>query len=396
MKRKYNKKIILLLSALLLILFIGGCSDKKETSSKTESTENTDVVKDEKEEVVEEKIPETYQVNLIAVGDNLIHTTIIKAGKQNDGSYNYDSLYANIQEELASADIKIINQETMLVSDAKNYTGYPTFGSPYAIGDAIRNAGFNVVTHATNHSYDKRETGIMDTTNYWKQYPEVLVTGVYQSQEDYDTITIGEFNHIKVAFLNYTYGLNGFVLPSDKQYYVNTLYDENKIISDLQRANELADIVVVLPHWGNEYVYKPSEQQRRLAQLFVDNGADLIIGTHPHVLQPLEYISKPDGSQVPCFYSLGNFTSSQTETPRMLGGMAKVTITKTEGENTVIETAIIQPTVTHISSDCRYYTTYMLSNYTNELASSHYLTRKGKNMTVEKLNELYNSICTNN
>lgn len=396
MKRKTNNKILLLLLALLMVVTIIGCTNKKETSSKTESIENIDAVKDEKEEVIEEKIPETFTANLVAVGDNLIHTTIIKAGKQDTGYYNFDSLYVNIREELESADIKVINQETMLVSEPKNYTGYPCFGSPYAIGDAIRNAGFNVVTHATNHSYDKRETGIMDTTNYWKQYPEVLVTGVYQSQEDYDTITIGEFNHIKVAFLNYTYGLNGFVLPSDKQYYVNTLYDENKIISDLQRANELADIVVVLPHWGNEYVYKPSEQQRYLAQLFVDNGADLIIGTHPHVLQPLEYISKPDGNQVPCFYSLGNFTSSQTEMPRMLGGMAKVTITKTEGEDAKILTSVMEPTVTYIASDCGYFTTYMLSDYTNELAKSHYLTRKGKNMTIEKISELFNSIYTEN
>ncbi len=394
MKRKLFRKALALFMVLLMMASIIGCADKKETSSETESTENVDIVKDEKEEVVEEKIPETFTANLVAVGDNLIHTTIIKAGKQDTGYYNFDSLYVNIREELESADIKVINQETMLVSEPKNYTGYPCFGSPYAIGDAVRNAGFNVVTHATNHSYDKRETGITDTTNYWKQYPEIKTIGVYSSQEDYDTIQVGEYNNIRVAFLNYTYGLNGFVLPSDKQYYVNTLYDENKIIEDLKMANVLAEIVIVFPHWGNEYTHTPSEYQRRLAQLFADNGADLIIGTHPHVVQPLEYITKTDGTQIPCFYSLGNFTSSQTETPRMLGGMAKVTIEKTEGSDAFIKTAEMEPTVTYISSDCGYFTTYMLSDYTNDLAASHYLTRKGKNMTVEKLTELYNSVYT--
>lgn len=405
---KLKKKLSILLTLALTISMLAACGNN--TNNNVENTPpdlNSTIMsgdettsKDETQNVeptetptpTPEPEPETYTVELIAVGDNLIHTGIISAGKNSDGTYNYDFMYENILNEISDADVKIINQETMFVKDRSQYSGYPTFGSPYEIGDAIINAGFNVVTHATNHSYDKGETGILNTTSYWKEHPEVLMTGVYDSQEAYDTISIMEVNNIKIAFLNYTYGLNGLKVPADKKYYVNTLYDEDKIISDLQKANELADFVIVLPHWGSEYIYEPTEYQISWARVFVENGADLIIGAHPHVVEPLDYILKEDGTEVPCYYSLGNYISSQDEVPRMLGAMAKVTIEMTEGQEAKIVSSTMEPTVTHISSDRTIFTTYMLKDYTEELASEHYLNTKGKKLTIERLQDLYDSI----
>lgn len=406
---KLNKKILSIMMTLVLVLSLSACSKTipteseellpqstetiSETISEDASIEITAVSESSTETVSEEPepVPEIHSVTINAVGDNLIHTTIINAGKQSDGTYNYDMLYENIKDEL-TADINIINQETVLVSDASKYSGYPTFGSPYAIGDAVINAGFNVVTHATNHSYDKGSSGVLDSVSFWKSQENVLMTGIYESQEDYDTISIKEVNGIKIAFLNYTYGLNGLSVPEDKQYYVNTLYSEDKIVSDLQKANELADFVIVLPHWGTEYTYTPTEYQISWARVFVENGADLIIGAHPHVVEPMDIILGEDGKQVPCYYSLGNFTSCQDEVPRMLGAMAKITIEMTDGEEAHIVSNTMEPLVTHISSDCKYFTTYPLKNYTNELASQHRLTVKGKTVTVEGLQELYDSI----
>ena len=337
--------------------------------------------------------PIPSNASLYFAGDAMQHIAQIESAHQADGSYSYSNCFTLVKEQISEANLAICNLEVTL--GGKPYRGYPQFSAPDEFAIALKDAGFDIMLTANNHCLDRGSKGLIRTLDILDSLG-IAHVGTYRNQEERDSLYpyITTTNGIRCAILNYTYGTNGIsVNPPCIVNYIDT----TQILKDINKARiKKADVIIACMHWGNEYVYKPSEQQRYLAQLFVDNGADLIIGTHPHVLQPLEYISKPDGSQVPCFYSLGNFTSSQTETPRMLGGMAKVTITKTEGENTVIETAIIQPTVTHISSDCRYYTTYMLSNYTNELASSHYLTRKGKNMTVEKLNELYNSICTNN
>ena len=401
MKHKYSLLILPLLLSLLLCA-CGNNNSKNIEASKSVVSESTKEIVTSIPDVIPsegpiptsepEPEPETYRVEIIAVGDNLIHSMVIKSGLQNDGTYNYDSMYENIKDEIAYADIKIINQETMLVSNPNSYSGYPTFGSPYEIGDAVINAGFNVITHATNHSFDKGVTGVYDSIAYWREHPEVLMTGIYESEEAYNTISVMEVNNIKIAFLNYTYSLNGFNLPSDAQYLINTLYSEEKIKNDLEKANELADFVIVLPHWGTEYVYEPTDYQISWARAFVDHGADLIIGSHPHVVEPLEILLSQDGREVPCYFSLGNFISNQDEVPRMLGGMAKITIEMTEGEEPVIVSATMEPIVTHISSDVKEFRTYMLKDYTDELAASHYLTRKGKTVSVEKLQTLYDSI----
>ena len=311
-------------------------------------------------------VGETEYVELIAVGDNLYHLSITNAGKQEDGSYNYDNIYANIKDYIKDSDIKIINQEVVLTSDQSQWTNFPVFGAPIEGGEAVVNAGFNVVTHATNHSWDKGRNIAMEDIEFWKNQDDLLLTGMYDSQEDYDNIVIGEYKGVKVAFLNYTQNLNGFTLPSDSKYMVKLL-DIDLIREDIARAREQADIVIVFPHWGEEYQTTPSWYQKDLAQKMADAGADLIIGTHPHVIQPLEIITSEDGREVPCFYSLGNFVSNMPWNETYVEAMAKVRIKK-EGGKVSIECVEAVPMVNFRSPNLDYYTVYMLEDYTTEIA----------------------------
>ncbi|MBQ7271981.1 MAG: CapA family protein, partial [Campylobacter sp.] len=258
-------------------------------------------------------------LSLIAVGDNLIHSKIIEAGyNEANKSYDFKELYAYIKDKIKQADIKIINQETILVQDRKKISGYPAFGSPLEVGFAVKYAGFNIIAHATNHALDKGETGIQDSINFWSQFDDVAYIGISPDHNKSEFIKIFKKNDISVALLNYTYGLNGYKPPKGKNYLVNLLSDEEKIKSDLEFARKNADFVVVLPHWGVEYSHKPTKEQQKKAHFLANAGADLIIGTHPHVIQPLEFITTDDNRSVPCFYSLGNFISNQEEPVRML------------------------------------------------------------------------------
>lgn len=311
------------------------------------------------------------QVTLLAVGDNLIHIEVVKSGKQEDGSYQYDHLYKNLADEIKAADLAVVNQETILGGDDFAYSGYPSFNSPSEIGEALVSAGFDVVTHATNHTMDMGYKAVKNTFDFWSGYPEVTVLGINETKEQQDTIPIVEKNGIKLAMLNYTYGLNGYHMPEDKPYLVNLL-DKKKMQKDIRKAKELADFIIVFPHWGTEYVYEATSMQEDLADFFYDLGVDLVIGTHPHVLEPVEWIEKEPGHRMLVYYSLGNFMSYQKEAPRMLGGMATLTITK-DASGTYISDAAITPIVTHYENGPAdyHYGIFKLNEYTPALANVH-------------------------
>jgi poly-gamma-glutamate synthesis protein (capsule biosynthesis protein) len=311
------------------------------------------------------------QVTLLTVGDNLIHIEVVQSGKQEDGTYNFDHLYDEIKEEIQAADIAVVNQETILGGKALNYSGYPAFNSPTEIGDALVAAGFDVVLHATNHTLDKGLKGVNNTFEHWDAYPEITVLGINKTEEDQNTIPIIEKNGIKIAMLNYTYGLNGYKIPKDMPFLVNML-DKDAMEKDIKKAREAADFVIVYPHWGTEYVYEPIRSQKELVDFYYELGVDLVIGTHPHVIQPVEWIRSDSNHNMLVYYSLGNFLSYQKEPARMLGGMAHVTITK-DDTGTYISDASITPIVTHYehgSADYNY-GIYKLSEYTSELADIH-------------------------
>lgn len=265
-----------------------------------------------------------HDITLMAVGDNLMHLGIIASGKQADGTYDYSMLFDGIQPFLSRADIKIINQETILGGNERGFFGFPHFNSPTEVGDAIADAGFNVVLQASNHTADQKLEGLLSCARFWDTHPEVLVCGIHEDTADADTIPLLTIDDVTFAILNYTYGANTETLPLNLLGHLNLLcaVDEQtgrmdfttlnpQVTEDIARAKELADIVIVCPHWGTEYATKVSSYQQKWALEMTEAGADVILGTHPHVIEPIEWITAENGHQALCYYSLGNYVSSQ-------------------------------------------------------------------------------------
>lgn len=322
-------------------------------------------------------------ITLLAVGDNLMHMGIVKTGYQDDGSRNYDFLFTCIADMLAAADVKIINQETILGGNDLGFSGYPRFNSPTEVGDAVVNAGFNVVLHASNHSADQGISGLLSCAAYWDTQPEVLVTGIHAEAEE-ETLPLITVDDVTFAILNYTYSPNSETIPSSIVGHLNFLCSYNEknhldfttlhpqVLEDIAKAREAADIVIVCPHWGTEYSTTPSTYQKEFARQMVEAGADLIIGTHPHVIQPVEWIEAENGNRALCFYSLGNYVSTQKGAKSMLEAMAWVTFHVAEDGITLVpeKTGAI-PMVCQYNSRVRFENVYFLEEYTQELANSH-------------------------
>lgn len=331
------------------------------------------------------QLSQKITVNIKAVGDNLIHSPIYNSCKTEDG-FNFDGLYENISPVMKEADIAAINQETIFVESVAALSGYPAFGTPQQVGESIVRAGFNLITHATNHTYDKGYDALLHTMGFWSKQKNVTVLGINGSEEKQQTIDIWEKDSLSIAMLNFTYGLNGYRLPESKKYLVNILDGgslNEKLIKD---AEEKADITVVFVHFGTEYTHTPTKKQKEDIEFLVKNGADIIIGTHPHVIQPVAEHIAENGNKAIVFYSLGNFISNQSGVEKILGAMADVTISKENGK-TFVEDYKILPIVTHVSDGK--YSVYMLSDYTDELAKKH---TRCPNLTVQKLQTLFDDV----
>ena len=316
--------------------------------------------------------PERSEVTVLMVGDVLVHEGVWVSGERGDGSRDYEHLFAHVADQASGADVAIVDQETILGGTALGLSSYPTFNSPQEIGSAEAAAGFDVVLHANNHALDKGMEGIEAELAFWRsEHPEVMVTGMADSQEAADEVPILERGGRRIAVLAYTYGTNGIPLPSDAPWAVRML-DDAQVERDFSAAWGLgADAVVVCPHWGTEYAAVPDEGQRRWAERFVELGADVIIGCHPHVLQPVEELVAPDGRVVPVFWSLGNFVSGQARKDTMVGGLAQVTL-YFEGDERGVASWRLTPLVTHRAMGTDY-TTYPLAGYTEELAAANHI-----------------------
>lgn len=348
---------------------------------------------------------EPVTINLVAIGDMLMHAGASMPGLQADGTYNYDYLFANVGEAIKTADLAVVNNEVIMGGNEIGLLGYPNFNVRTELADAEVRAGFDVVLSATNHTLDQHMSGLNNTINYWKtNFPEISLLGVHDSAEDAAEITIREVEGIKIAMLNYTYGLNGYSLPQGSEYAIDLMVSatRDKIMQDIARAEELADIVVVFPHWGTEYQFKQNDEQSSWARAMTEAGADLIIGTHPHVLQPVEWVTAENGNRSLVYYSLGNFVSIQYHHFAMLGGMADVSITKDE-TGTYVSSHDMEFLVTHYTSGRTAVTTYYLDDYTEEFAASHAIhvepgpqydsINREFPFTVARLKELAKEIC---
>ena len=350
-----------------------------EATSALETTQENSTQESSTQEITTEEITEAaatvapVEINLVAVGDMLLHGGIHNSSLQADGTYDYTHVFEHTMDRIAAADIAVANQEVILGGVELGVSSYPQFNSPQAFGDALVDAGFDVILHASNHTMDKDTVGVLNTIHFWKEkHPDITYLGINESAEERNDISIVDAGGIRIAMLNYTYGLNGFTLPEDKPYLVNLMNDWHKeqIAEDLRKARELADFVIVYPHWGTEYVLNATDEQRTWAQFFADNGANLIIGTHPHVVEPVEWITAADGRQTLVYYSLGNYISIQYYNYSMLGGFAEVTIRK-DSEGTYISDYDMDFLVTHYTAGRTEMTTYFLSDYTDDMASRH-------------------------
>ena len=377
----YNK--LKYLYCIFFILFACfACGKNKEIISEPENEPVIDYVEESYVEVLEEEPFVEPEVDLLMVGDILLHDNVQNSGKLPNGTYNYDHLFENVIDDIQAADIAIANQEVILGGTELGLSGYPAFNGPFEVGDALVNAGFDVILHATNHTLDRGKKALLNCLDFWEtNHPEVAVLGAFDSQEDYDnSIYVYEKDGLTIAILNYTYGTNGIPSPSDMPFAVARL-EEEKVISDLQKAEILADFTIVCPHWGTEYQHKQSDEQEKWAALFMEYGADLIIGTHPHYIQPVEMLTDEAGKQMLVYYSLGNFINSTNESgrgtaDRMVGAMAQVAIAKNEAGEAYIKEYGVEPLVTQLLYGIQEITTYKLSDYTEELASQNEISKK--------------------
>ena len=311
------------------------------------------------------------EINLMMIGDILQHSGVFQSGERSDGTYNFDHIFANIAGELDGQDVKVLNQETILGGTIGEYIGYPSFNGPQEMGDAEAAVGFNVILRASNHTMDMGYAGIHSELTFWKtKHPDVHVLGAIDVQDSnhgsLDDVYVYEKDGFKVALLNYTYGLNGYI---DDEGAVSMLEDEH-IKKTMAKAKESADMIVVFPHWGEEYHTQPVDSQIEWEKKFVELGADVIIGDHPHVIEPVETIDLANGKKGVCFWSIGNFVSTQPDDENLVGGLAKVTLKKDADGSCSVARYSFEPTVTHkgVGSNM---TTYMLRDYTDALAATN-------------------------
>ena len=369
------------LMGVLCFMLVAGCASTADTPKKEEP-----VKKVEKDEI--------YNASFLAVGDNLIHEAIYYFNQNADGSYALDDIYENTNKFTQNVDLAYINFETIAAGTELGLSGYPTFNGPFEVIDSVQKAGFDWMSGASNHCFDRGEAGIVSELNYIKSnYPQMQVTGIHASEEDAKKQTIFDVNGMKIGALTYTYGLNGFVLPEGKEYLVD-LIDKDKIKKDVTKLKEVSDVQMVSMHWGQEYQFSPNAQQQELAQYLSDLGVDVIIGTHPHVIQPMDYIKGKDGNETLVMYSLGNFVSAQDENYRMLGGMAKWNISYNKTKDKVsFENVQFVPTIMQIENNFHDYRTYTLQDYNDTLASKHTLqVSKGQDMSRQYFIDLVNEV----
>ena len=313
-KKIYRRRIIRLF--LFILIFICGIVLIKNSTHKDKSSEKT--VK--KNEVKESKL------SLVMVGDGLLHSSVYKDAYQN-GVYDFSTQLQYIKPIIRNYDLAFYNQESILGGSEIGLSDYPTFNSPQEFGDEMLDMGFNLVSLANNHTLDRGVNGVEHSCEYWSKHKDILWAGSYCSSEDASEIKIKEKNNIKYTLLAYTYGTNGIKVPEGKDYLVN-IYSDEKAKSDIEKVRDKVDLLIVSMHWGDEYKLEPTEKQKRQAEYLSKLGVDIIIGTHPHVVEPITYINN-----TLVIYSLGNFISAQStnsDYSALVELMSSVDIIKTE------------------------------------------------------------------
>ena len=334
-------------------------------------------------EVVTEEVFKPTSAKLVAVGDNLMHRSCTLSAKNADGTYDFTKHFANMADIFKAADLAVISQDTVLGGIELGATSTETgiFNTAVELADGMADAGINVVLAANNHIMDEGSAGLNTMMSYFStKYPNITLLGVNNSREAKDEPVYVETNNIKIAMINYSYGSNQ-TADLDASPYLLNQYDENWLSDILKQAREEADFIIAFPFWGEQNSMDYTQEQERQAQFLADNGVDLIIGSYPHVVEPVKWITAENGDRTLVYYSLGNFQSIQNTVENMLGGQANITISKEE-DGTHISDYSLDFVVTHYEQreSSEYYdivTTYPLADYTSDLAARHGMSVSG-------------------
>ncbi len=414
------KRFISFILLLSLFLCFSACNgtDNQESAVSSESTTEKSVSSESasqsisKEESVStpessvsaeesfpmvEPTPEDVVVSFIACPDNLVHHSMyydaIERAAERDGVepkytdlhnnvYDFSPIYRLIAEDVKNADISYINQESLIGGDSKPISAYPRFNTPVPMANAVAGAGFDVVNLAHNHMLDSGNTDFLKYSYNLFENLGVKTLGYYPDEKSTEDILIIEREGIKVAFITYTYSTNGITSKDD---FVIPYFERELIEKQVALAKEKADIVIASCHWGNEYSYTPNKMQKENAKLLCELGVDVIVGMHPHCIQPMEWLTAENGHKTLVTYSLGTMVSGIRKGMSTLAGMLSFNIIR-DGESgeVYIDSPLFIPTVAHYTrgrsvadndSGSRNFTVYPLADYTQDIAKEHSLVR---------------------
>ncbi len=341
LKRKVKVSLIIIFILSLSLIGAGVFIQYKEYKTSLKKEKPVEKKETPKEEKKEEKTSQEYKASIVMVGDALIHWGVYNDAKQSDGSYNFKPMLESIKPISSKYDLAYYNQETILGGASLGYSSYPMFNSPQEVGDAFIDAGFNMVSLATNHTMDKGERGVLASVDYWKKKETVAASGQWSSEEERtkSVAKVYEVNNIKYAFISYTIWNNGLPTPAGKSYLSNE-YSEEKAKADIESVRDKVDFVIVAMHWGTEYSFKVDYKQEQIANYLSNLGVDLIIGAHPHVIQTVEYINNGKTLVV---YSLGNFISDQNDIDNFTGLMMEASLKKVVNPDGTVINSVVEP-----------------------------------------------------
>ena len=351
-----------------------------ETESKAEPAPESEADKPAKKD---EPTEGTTTVHLCCAGDNLIHDNIYVEAQKDDGTYDFAPCYAPCKKLIEGTDVAILNQET-LVNDAFEPSTFPLFSTPTALGDEVVDFGFNVISMSNNHVLDKGSEGLISSLDYWDSKP-VVHYGAYRDEADSEDIKTMEVNGISFAFLGYMQHTNGIFLADGEPGKVVYLEEEDVIKRQIEKADKMADVVVVSCHYGTEIMNELNAQQLTLTPKLVEWGADLIIGTQAHALSTCSYLDKPDGGQAFVYYGLGNFfhTMYDNDNPdghqgkSLVGIFGKLDVVKDYATKEIkFENVKAIPVISHfegVSWDTMWYNckVYPYGDYTDDMFNKH-------------------------
>lgn len=337
-------------------------------------------------------------ITLVAAGDSLMHNTQIWSGKQLDGSYNFDTFFREVKPLIEAGDYSSTCFEAPMAGPETGYTGYPLFNSPDAAAEAFKDAGFDMLVTANNHLLDRGYRGAIRTLQVIET-SGLDTLGAYQTAEASHDFLIKDLQGIRVGYLGYTYGTNGLPIPAEHPYLINLL-DRDRILEDITTLKPQVDVLVLVLHWGVEYSPQPTLEQQNLAREFCAAGADVILGSHPHVIQTMEIIPQGDRN---CFviYSMGNFISHQRGLERNSGIILQIQYSKNHATGrTVLDKVEYIPTFSHSYSERgkMYFRVVPVEDTINRIETDQepYLTREDLpvlrtvlNHTREQLGEPY-------